>query len=88
VPDGRPNLADDEVVQRQRALRRRPVFRYKMPVPKAYVEFTLVRDDRDRTVVRAMAMFNRSDCRAMTRGALAFSGAALILGTLLLLSAP
>jgi hypothetical protein len=46
---------------------------------------------RKRSVVsktRAMAMFDRSDCRAMTRDALAFPGAALILGTLLLLSAP
>jgi hypothetical protein len=35
-----------------------------------------------------MAMFDRSDSRAMTRGAAAFPGAALILGTLLPLSAP
>ena len=40
------------------------------------------------SMTRAMAMFDRSDCRAMTRDALAFPGAALILGTLLLLSAP
>ena len=33
-------------------------------------------------------MFDRSDFRAMTRGALAFPGAVLIPGTLLLLSAP
>jgi hypothetical protein len=35
-----------------------------------------------------MAMFDRSDFRAMTRDALVFPGATLILGTLLLLSAP
>jgi hypothetical protein len=35
-----------------------------------------------------MAMFDRGDFRAMSRDALAFPGAALFLGTLLLLSAP
>ena len=40
------------------------------------------------SMTRAMATFDRSDSRAMTRDAFAFPGAALILGTLLLLSAP
>jgi hypothetical protein len=60
-----------------------------MAVPKFKAGRTLVRDFGNVvSMTRAMAMFDRGDSRAMTRDALAVPGAALILGTLLLLSAP
>jgi hypothetical protein len=69
-------------------LRRAGVFRYKKAGPRRLnAEFTLIRDPLDRN--EGLAMSTRRDFRAMTRGAfLARPGAALILGGLLLLSAP
>jgi hypothetical protein len=60
-----------------------------MAVPRLKTVFTPIGDFGNVvSMTRAMVMFDRSDSRAMTRDALAFPGATLILGTLLLLSAP
>jgi hypothetical protein len=73
-------------------LRRRRLFRYKdAGTGEVNAEFTLIRDlwTVARASRQAIAMSTRRDFRAMTREAVqASAGAALILGGLLLLSAP
>jgi hypothetical protein len=68
-------------------LRSERLFRYNDgPVSRFNAAFTLIRDLGDQT--RANVMPTRRDFRAITRGAQARPGGALILGGLLLLTVP